>query len=705
MTDMYSDIQLFPRDEVVGIFRGFQQGGMEFHADLVLPYQNKFQNIPMHGQFVLVQLESPDEAILGRIASFSSEGKLSYGPGEDFNIRAVQEQRDIPENLLEQYLKYRVNIRVLGALRTNGTGLTFVPSHRRLPHVGSPVAFPSAEVLKEIAGHNIKGAAIGHLAFGEFIYASGIEDFETQEWMQTVEPEVLVKFPLESLVSRRSFIFARAGFGKSNLNKLLFSKLYETTPHIPKRAGRQVPVGTVIFDPDGEYFWPDDKGRPGLCDVPKLEDKLVVFTDREGSSPFYRSFVAGGVKLDIRRLPPSDVISIALEPERQEQQNVRKLRGLSFLRWEALVNLIDASGHSAPIEEVCKILDLNPKQQEMEAIAARANMTTVVKMLHDKSSQLLDKLIHALSKGKLCVVDISRMRGRQSLILSGLILRRIFDRNQQEFTAAEPATIPTIAVVEEAQSVLHDKAASAEPYIAWVKEGRKYDLGALLITQQPGSIPNEILSQGDNWFIFHLLSSADLISAKRANSHFSEDLLSSLLNEPIPGQGVFWSSVGGKPYPISIRVQSFENMYSLRDPEYNKPAGKTYAGTILHEFQSESQPARGSSPSETQSQRQESTEEEFDVVDVMAGIETKAINKLRNDERFLNKLQSEEGVAWGSVKAFFLNQLPENLDDRDQLAYKLVLKALNEILPNTWESFKVEKNGRPVTYVRKKDDS
>ena len=702
MTDMNTDIQLFPRDEVVGIFRGFQQGGMEFHADLVLPYRNEFQNIPMHGQFVLVQLESPDEAVFGRIASFSSEGKLSYGPGEDFNIRAVQEQRDIPEDLLEQYLKYRVNIRVLGALRTNGTGLTFVPSHRRLPHVGSTVAFPSAEVLKEIAGHNIKGAAIGHLAFGEFIYAAGNEDFETQEWMQVVEPEVLVKFPLESLVSRRSFIFARAGFGKSNLNKLLFSKLYETTPHIPKRGGRQVPVGTIIFDPDGEYFWPDDKGRPGLCDVPKLEDKLVVFTDRKNSSPFYRSFVAGGIKLDIRRLPPSDVISIALEPERQEQQNVRKLRGLSFLRWEALVNLIDASGHSAPIEEVCKILDLNPKQQEMEAFAARANMTTVVKMLHDKSSQLLDKLIHALSKGKLCVIDVSRMRGRQSLILSGLILRRIFDRNQQEFTAAEPATIPTIAVVEEAQSVLHEKAASAEPYIAWVKEGRKYDLGALLITQQPGSIPNEILSQGDNWFIFHLLSSADLVSAKRANSHFSEDLLSSLLNEPIPGQGVFWSSVGGKPYPISLRVQSFENMYSLRDPKYNKPAGKTYAKTIVHEFQSESEPEKSTSPNETQSQPQDSTEEEFDVVDVMAGIETKAINKLRADERFLNKLQSEEGIAWGSVKAFFVKQLPENLDDRDQLAYKLVLKALDEILPNTWESFKVDKNGRHVTYVRKK---
>jgi len=28
-------------------------------------------------------------------------------------------------------------------------------------------------VLREIAGHNLKGAAIGHLAFGEYIYAAG----------------------------------------------------------------------------------------------------------------------------------------------------------------------------------------------------------------------------------------------------------------------------------------------------------------------------------------------------------------------------------------------------------------------------------------------------------------------------------------------------------------------------------------------------
>ncbi len=66
-----------------------------------------------------------------------------------------------------------------------------------------------------------------------------------------------------------------------------------------------------------------------------------------------------------------------------------------------------------------------------------------------------------------------------------------FHHNRQEFQA-DPKTIPTIAVVEEAEAVLQDKSSASEPYIAWVKEGRKYDLGAVLITRQPGSIPVEI---------------------------------------------------------------------------------------------------------------------------------------------------------------------------------------------------------------------
>ena len=706
---MADRLQLFPTDQVVGIFRGFQQGGLEFHADLVLPYRNDFQSIPMHGQFVLVQLETPDEAVLGRIASFSSDGKLSFGPGEEFNIRAVRENRPIPEDLREQYLRYRVSIRVLGVLRNGGSEPTFVPSHRRLPHVGSKVAFPSIDILRNIAGHDAEGALIGHLAFGEYVYAE--RGPTAPVWMQPMGSAVEIHFPLRSLVSRRSFIFARAGFGKSNLNKLLFAKLYETTPTTPKRNGREVPVGTVLFDPDGEYFWPDDKGRPGLCDVPELEDKLVLFTERKSRSPFYQSFVAGGIKLDIRRLKPSDVIAIALDPERQEQQNVRKLRGLSHDRWKSLIDAVDVNRHATPLEEVARLLDLELPRQEAEASAARSNIVTIVAMLHDKSSQLMDRLMYALQHGKLCIIDVSQMRGGQALVLSGIILRRIFERNQIEFTEADPKTIPTIAVIEEAQSVLRDGSGASEPYIAWIKEGRKYDLGAILITQQPGSIPVEILSQGDNWFIFHLLSAADLQSLKRANAHFSDDLLSSLLNEPIPGHGVFWSSVEGKSYPVSLRVESFEDRYSPRDPDYRIPAAMTFARHMRHSVglnvveTEHPQPV----PGEAQDAPAEAVErhpgtdppavdEHAEPVDAMGIIEERAIEAFRADTQLIDALMSEVGKPWGALNAFFKSVLPKELDNVKQVAYNLVPKALDEVFAHGgWESYK---NDRGTTYVR-----
>ncbi len=30
-------MELFPDEQVIGVFRGFREGGLEFHADLILP--------------------------------------------------------------------------------------------------------------------------------------------------------------------------------------------------------------------------------------------------------------------------------------------------------------------------------------------------------------------------------------------------------------------------------------------------------------------------------------------------------------------------------------------------------------------------------------------------------------------------------------------------------------------------------------------
>lgn len=713
-------MKLFPPDKLVGIFRGFSEGGLEFHADLVLPYRSEFQSTPMHGQFLLVKLEEESEAVLGRITSLSASGRLASPTGEDYGIRAMSESRDIPEDLRDQYLKYQVGIRVLGVVRVakdqaGRETVVFAASHRRLPHVGSKVALLADDILKEIAGHNRTGAAeLGFLALGEFVYGKGDPRLETElkqpenAWIQPRAPQVLCRFRAQDLVARRSFVFARAGFGKSNLVKLLFANLYspdatgERHAYVEKREGRKVPVGTIIFDPDGEYFWPDDKNRPGLCDVAALEQELVVFTNRKAPSDFYQSFVAGGIKLDIRRLRPRDVIAIALPAEKQSQQNVNKLRGASEVGWRELVDAVHKDGNFTDDSIFQRHLGLRA-EQEAELTAARANLTTIVRMLHDPASQLMDMLLESLRAGKLCVIDLSQLRGGPSLVLSGLILDRIFQNNQDQFTEKSPQTIPTIAVLEEAQSVLGGQGGAGEsPYVSWVKEGRKYDLGAVLITQQPGSITREILSQGDNWFIFHLLSAGDLGAVKAANAHFSDDLLSALLNEPIPGHGVYWSSAGGKPYPLPIRALSFESSYKTRDPQYKLPAASTFAQKLRSK-------ADALFPIPTvnqQAQEDGSQDEEPEQLDVIAVLEQRAIAAFNADPHATSRISSEEGLAFAHIYGIIERSLPEKMDGKDQMKRRLFGSILDSMYGESkWVKIQhANKKGSPSWYVKLRSD-
>jgi hypothetical protein len=706
-------MNLFDQEHIVGIFRGFSESGMEFHADLVMPYRDDFQSSPMHGQFVLVQLEHDREAVFGRITTIAAQGRLVSPIGEDYAVRAVREQRDIPDELRDQYLKYKVNIRVLGVFRQEGDKLIFVPSHRRLPHVGAPVAFLGPDVLTEVANANDtdpETAGIGYLAFGEFVYCADDPQADVDPWVVQKSPAIVPKFQISKLISRRSFVFARAGFGKSNLVKLLFSTLYSTPagPKVDRRGNTKVPVGTIVFDPDGEYFWPDPRGNPGLCDVEELTNRLVVFTNRQAPSDVYGSFVVGGVKLDIRQLPAARVLGIALSAERQDQQNVAKLKGLNPAKWAALVDLVYKSSSGelyANPTEFRNILGLS-SGQDAEQNAAISNMIRVVRELHDPSSQLLRALKEALRKGKLCVIDISQMRGPQGLRLAGIILNDIFEHNQEQFTAREPQTIPTIAVFEEAQSVLGGGSHRDDsPFVSWVKEGRKYDLGALMITQQPGSIPDELLSQGDNFFVFHLLSQGDLLALKRANAHFSDDLLAALLNEPLVGHGIFWSSAPGtdqhaRPYPLSVRVLNFSKAHAIRDPKYDgSPLQDIYAAELRARFASALEKAVETVHTDLDVLVQlpgdiDPTDVDASSPDAERAYRLAAIEGLRADQSFWQKARSQEGIRWGTVQRLLTQYAPEFLEDereRFDWAFIVVKDALGVLLGSEGIDYTTEK--------------
>jgi len=185
-------------------------------------------------------------------------------------------------------------------------------------------------------------------------------------------------------------------------------------------------------------------------------------------------------------------------------------------------------------------------------------------------------------------------------------------------------------------------------------------------------------------------------------------LLSSLLNEPIPGQGVFWSSVGGKPYPLSIRALLFESMFPVRDPKHDKPAGNTYRKTLVDTFTSMKRAtAERRVPDADPNARFSAEAEEYEPVDEKANIEQKAIAAFREDVDLMNRIDSDTGVAWGTIKAFFVKNLPSYVDE--QSAFELVSKALKLVVGKQdehWETYKrgsFQNPDKQVTYVRKKN--
>jgi len=308
---------------VIGVFKGFIESGLEFKADLVVPYQSEFT--PLLGSFLVVEV-SKQRYLLGRITRFHPVGLMAGAEAEDYLARMTKAGRSVPEDLKEAKIRYNVNVKLLGGLTLGGKGdPKYEPSMRQLPHLGARVGIPAEDALRLICSLGVeageKPAILGRLAFGNHVF-----DGDAQADMP-------VPFDVRRMVGRRTYVFAHAGYGKTNLVKLLVTKLYETNPE----------VGFLIFDPEGEYAVTDKKGRPGLADVPGLQNKVVLYTDRK-LSPKYQRFLAGDVHLNLGSLRPGNVVKNCVPPEKWEQVWANAVRGLQEHEWAGLVRLLESDG-------------------------------------------------------------------------------------------------------------------------------------------------------------------------------------------------------------------------------------------------------------------------------------------------------------------------------------------------------------------------
>jgi len=499
--------------EIRGVFIGLDSSTYEYLASIIAPFQQEY--IPEVGGFMLI--DNLNEYIVARIMDYVPKGEFMSSMGMKWLSDVALEPHLIGQDIKIQKVSYQVKIKLLGRLDKNLE--KFTPGISKIPHITSKVIEPLTKIIETICNKALEVMEKG-IVIGNYWLDSSID----------------IHFNVEELIGKRTFIFARAGYGKSNLMKILAS-------HWKKEYG-----GLIIFDPEGEYSITDRKGRPGIMDsIP-----AILITNRKRVKQELGVNVYDSLKFDLRKFHPNFIIPILVVESKHELIFFQKLMGLDGPRWANLVDLLYQEGWRADHQQVANVMNLGNTESIPPILN---NLVLPIKKLHDPKSALLNIVESAIRDGIPIIMDISLLDSRSALQLSSTIVSYFFNNNQRQFTGGKEDLDKIVFVVEEAQSVIGGSTNVAK-FVELAKEGRKYQLGGIFITQQPGSISKEILSQGDNFFVFHLLSKGDLKSLQDTNAHYSNDILTQILNEPIKGKAYMWSS--NQPFVLPIKTHNFE---------------------------------------------------------------------------------------------------------------------------------------------------
>jgi hypothetical protein len=180
---------------------------------------------------------------------------------------------------------------------------------------------------------------------------------------------------------------------------------------------------------------------------------------------------------------------------------------------------------------------------------------------HSADSNMLQDIVENLKLGATVIVDLSRMGLGAAFNLMSFVIDEIFELNQEIFVSG--STLPEIVIfVEESQNLLSTKQViEGNTIVRLAKEGRKYNLGLVYVTQQPGAIAEEIVSQTNNFFVLHLLSKIDTNALTRINPHYDGITEDFIRMESLQGHAYIYSTVPGmpsQPYVFATKATSFD---------------------------------------------------------------------------------------------------------------------------------------------------
>lgn len=335
---------------------------------------------------------------------------------------------------------------------------------------------------------------------------------EGQQWIKIGtllrNTDVEARINVDKVVSRHLAILAMTGMGKSNLVSMLAKE-------IAKINGTM-----VVFDYHDDYSTLE-MGRNINLMPAKINPRMLP-ADK----------LAEVIEIQENASNQIHVLREALS------EDVRQKKGDDF--WDMLAAGVRGIGADEKIYR-----------------EAAAKVEDKIEYVRKKFSNILDPgmadPLALIKNGKINIINLVELTEKQANVSVSYYLEELLDDrkratrqaknrspSQQDLKTPPRFTAPVLVVVEEAHIFIPKDEKTETKYFASkvAREGRKFGLGLVIVSQRPRSIDANILSQMGSLAVMRMIQQDDQMQVSAASEALSRDLIDQLpsLN---PGEAVF----------------------------------------------------------------------------------------------------------------------------------------------------------------------
>ncbi len=359
--------------------------------------------------------------------------------------------------------------------------------------------------------------------------------------------QVPIAIDLRAVTSTHLAIIASTGSGKSYLAGVLVEELM--LPH--NRAA------TLIVDPHGEY------------DTLTQMQELAAFAGADGYQPRVEIIRPDDVKVRISSLRLGDLRYLL--PDMSERMHyvlgkaynlVKRKFGANWTLAQFRLAVREAesqmSGKAKSIEEQVAELAEGDDYGTAGAVIWRLNSRLETSSIFDDLQSLsLDRLFRP---GQCTVLQLNEVDQQEQQVVVATLLRRLLHaRMQTEKRLAVEGDdtylpYPAFVLMEEAHNFAPASAdlVSSEILKTILSEGRKFGVAVGLISQRPGKLDADVLSQCMSQFILRIVNPVDQARVAESVESVGRDLLREL---PALSKGQAIISGGAVNTPLLCRVR------------------------------------------------------------------------------------------------------------------------------------------------------